>query len=200
MPYRWYRRQLFFPGYAFEYLYGGDLSAPGSIVLARPFFDVSSNSSGSELFAFPGLFAGSIRVASESGLQGGEANLLYNLCCSCNERCDPCQPTCGYRLDLISGVRYLELKERVGITENTEVFPGATGTALDGSNIRAFDQFDTRNQFYGGQIGARAEVWRNRLFANVTGKIALGNTHQAVDIEGATRITSAVRAGHRRPR
>lgn len=30
---------------------------------------------------------------------------------------------------------------------------------------------------------------QNRLFANITGKLALGDTHQTVDINGATTIT-----------
>jgi len=163
--------------------------APGSPVLARPFFDVSSGLSNSELDAFPGLAAGSKIVHSSSQLQGPEANLLCNLCCSCNDCCDPCAPAHGYRVDLISGLRYLDLKEKLRIDENSQIFPGATGTILDGADISAFDQFDTRNQFYGAQIGARAEVWRNRLFANITGKVALGVTQQTVDINGSTTIT-----------
>jgi len=174
----------FFLGTGSNTFTGATSGAPDSSVLARPFDDVSTGSQNSELTGFPGLLAGIIRVHDQSGLQGGEANLLCNLCCSCNDTC------CGYRLDLISGARYLELNEGLSIAEYTQVAPGATGTALDGANIAAFDQFNTRNQFYGGQIGARTEVWWNRLFANVTGKIALGDTHQTVNINGATRITT----------
>ncbi len=89
---------------------------------------------------------------------GGEANLLYNLCCSCPNACDCCQPALGYRVDLISGVCYLDLREGLGITENIQVLPGAP--VFPGDSIRTFDQFDTRNQFHGGQLGARAEVAR----------------------------------------
>ena len=143
----------------------------------------------SELVAFPGLASGTVSVNSSSGLQGAQVNLLCNLCCSCYNPCDCCQPARGYRVDLISGMNYLNLKEQLRITENSQVFPGATGTALDGANISAFDQFGTRNQFYGPQIGARAQVWRNHLFANVTGLVALGVTQQTVNINGATTIT-----------
>ncbi len=163
--------------------------APGSPVLARPFFDVSSGLQNSELVGFPGLAAGSVNVHSSSQFQGPQANLLCNLCRSCNCSCDPCAPAWCYRVDLITGLRYLYLKEQLRIAETSQVFPGATGTILDGSTISAFDQFDTRNQFYGAQIGARAWLWRNRLFANITGQVGLGVTQQTVNINGATTIT-----------
>jgi hypothetical protein len=163
---------------------------PGSSVLARPFFDVSSGLQNSELDAFPGLAAGSKNVQFSSQLQGAEANLLCNLCCSCNDTCNCCAPAHGYRVDFISGVRFLDLKEKLHFAEDTRIFPGITGTVLDGTDISAFDQFDTRNQFYGAQVGVRAEVWRKRLFANITGKVALGDTRQTVNISGATTITT----------
>jgi hypothetical protein len=163
--------------------------AAGSQVLARPFFDVSNGMENSELDAFPGLASGFKIVHSSSALQGAEANMICNLCCICNDCCNPCAPAHGYRVDLISGLSYLDLKQKLFIGETSQVFPGATGTALDGSTISAFDQFDTRNQFYGAQIGARAEVWRNRVFANITCTVALGDTHQEVDINGSTAIT-----------
>jgi Putative beta barrel porin-7 (BBP7) len=161
--------------------------APGSRVLARPFFDVSSGLPNAELIAFPGLASGTVAVHSTTRLQGPEANLICNLCCSCGD-CGDCDgPARSYRVDLISGFRYLDLREGLGVGENTQILPAAPLFAP--ANIRAFDQIDTRNQFYGGQLGVRAEVRQNRLFANVTGKLALGDTHQTVDSNGATTIT-----------
>jgi hypothetical protein len=133
----------------------GSTGAPGSQVLARPFFDVSTGMANAELIAFPGLASGTVGVQSTSRLQGAGANFLCNLCCSCADCCDCCQPCGGYRVDLIGGFRYLDLKEGLGISENIQVLPGSP--VLPGSTIiGAFDQFDTRNQFYGAQIGARA--------------------------------------------
>jgi hypothetical protein len=79
---------------------------PGSPVLARPFFDVSSGLPNSELIAFPGLASGIVGVHSTTRLQGPEANLICNLCCSCGDCCGPAR---GYRVDLIGGFRYLDL-------------------------------------------------------------------------------------------
>lgn len=165
----------------------GSTGAAGSPVVARPFFDVSTGQANSELIAFPGLASGTVAVQSSSRLLGAGTNFLCNLCCSCADCCDCCQPCGGYRVDLIGGARYLDLREGLGIAENIQVLPGSP--ALPGSTILAFDQFDTRNQFYGGQIGARASWYRDRLFANVTGTIALGTTHQTVDVNGSTTIT-----------
>lgn len=163
--------------------------APGA-VLARPFFDVSTGLPNAELISFPGLATGSIGVHSSSRLQGGEFNLLCNLCCSCPDTCDTCGLGHGYRVDFITGVRYLQLREGLGTAESLQVSPFSP--VFTGDNLTAFDQFDTRNQFYGGQVGLRAEVWQGRFFANVTGKVALGETHQTVDINGATTINPPV--------
>jgi Putative beta barrel porin-7 (BBP7) len=171
--------------------------APGSAVIARPFFDVSTGLPNSELIAFPGLAGGTVQVHSTTRLQGPEANLIYNLCCSC-DCCDCCQSAPSYRWDLLGGFRYLDLRDGMGVVESTQVLPGAP--VFSGDAINAFDQFDTRNQFYGGQLGVRGEVRQNRLFANITGKVALGDTHQTIDVNGATTITppggpTAVRPG-----
>jgi hypothetical protein len=162
--------------------------APGSIVLTRPFFDASTGLPNVQIVAFPGLTGGTISVNSTSRLQSPEVNLICNLCCSCNGCCDPCQPVHGYRVDAIGGFRYLDLRERLSIAESLQVSPNSP--AFPGDTVLAVDQFDTHNQFYGVQIGVRGEVWRDRWFANVTGKLALGDTHQTVDINGSTTLTT----------
>ena len=164
--------------------------APGSTVLARPFFDVSTGLRNSELISFPGLASGTVSVQSTSQLQGAGINGLCNLCCSCYDACNPCQPACGYRVDLLGGFQYLDLSEGLLVVENTQLLPNSP--ILPGETIRAFDQINTRNQFYGPQIGVRAEAWRNRWFANVTGLVALGDTHQTVDINGFTTFSPPV--------
>ena len=184
---------FFFLGQRLNDFSASTSGAPGSSVLARPFFDTSTGTQNSELVGFPGLAAGSIRVHSTSGpLLAPEANLLFNLCRSCDTCCDSCnpcdRPARRYRVDLLAGLRYLELRESLGIAENTQVDPNSPVFA--GDNISAFDQFDTVNRFYGAQLGIRSEWWCNRVFVNGTAKVALGDTHQTVDINGSTRITT----------
>jgi hypothetical protein len=182
---------LFFLGQRSSDFSATTSGAPGSIVLARPFFDTNSGLQDSELVGYPGLAAGSVRVHSTSALLGAEANLLFNLCRSCENpcytSCDSCErPTTRYRVDFLAGLRYMELREGLGIAENTQVDPNSP--VLAGNNISAFDQFDAVNRFYGAQLGIRSELWWKRVFANVTANVALGDTHQTVDINGGTRV------------
>jgi hypothetical protein len=49
--------------------------------------------------------------------------------------------------------------------------------------------FGTRNQFYGGQIGTKAEAQFGRYFASFLGDVALGADHQSVSINGIAAVT-----------
>jgi hypothetical protein len=149
---------------------------PGSPVITRPFFNVLTGAEDAEVVAVPGLASGGLAINTSSRLQGFEANSLFNLCCGC-----------GRRVDALVGFRYLDLDESLGITETPTILPDVPfggGTAFVVS-----DHFGTRDRFYGGQVGVRAEVWRDRLFASVAAKVALGSTQESVDIGGFTRIT-----------
>jgi hypothetical protein len=190
----------FFLGGHNNFFNAGSSGAVGSAVLARPFYDLSSGgASNSELAAFPGWgflgpqVGGSIHVALNSSLQGAEANGVLNLACS------PC-----FRFDLLGGFRYLELREDVDILEHVNVLPTADTAAFGpvftpGNQIDLFDGFGTRNHFYGGQIGGRAEWVRGRIFVDVLGKVALGDTDEELDINGNTLVTTAAGARTRTP-
>jgi Putative beta barrel porin-7 (BBP7) len=183
--------------------------ALGSAMIARPFFDVIGGIQNAQLVAFPGIAAGEIHLSSYSRLQGAELNLLCIPCCT--PCCDPCADqacpagdtakhntrcnTCGgcnYWVSLLGGFRYLELDEGLGINEITRVNSAlpAGSPLFGGSTISTSDQFDTHNYFYGAQIGAQGELCWGRMFVDVLGKVALGVTHEVVDIHGATAITS----------
>lgn len=185
---------------------------PGSMLLARPFFNVISGLQDRQLISFPGIIGGSIGISSNSQLQGAELNLLCNRCYCCNEcrqttgcQTGGCETTgcqtggcetggsykSGHRVDLIAGFRYFGLDEDLGITENLTFLPTAPSPPfVPGETLAVFDRFETRNTFYGGQIGARGEWWRGRWFVNVLGKVALGNMHQEVRINGTTVFTN----------
>jgi len=182
-------------------------SSNGSPLIARPFFDTATGTQGSQLVAFPGLLAGSVDVESSSWLKGCEVNAICNLCCC--YRCDAgCGAGChdgfncrGGRLDLLVGLRYLELREELTVTENLTVpagvplvgvFPNIGGLPLvGGDRFGVRDQFRTENRFYGGQVGLRGEyAFGGGLFVNATGKIALGVMEQTVDIEGSSTVVT----------
>lgn len=160
--------------------------ALGSAVIARPFLDVITGLQNSQLVAFPGVAGGEIHLNSPSRLQGGDLNLTSIACCGCN-----------YWVSLLSGFRYLQLDEGLGIAEITRVNPAlpAGSPLFGGSTITMSDQIDTNNYFYGGQIGAQAELCWGRLYVDFLGKLALGMTHQVADIRGRTALTSPTGTG-----
>ena len=174
---------------------------PGSLVLARPYFNVISGLQDSQLVSYPDIISGTVGISSSSQLQGAELNMVCNRCCCHNDCCqtDCCQTDCcptdygcisGHHLDLIAGFRYLGLNEDLGITENLTTLDTAPSPPfVPGATMTVFDGFGTRNSFYGGQIGARGEWCRGRWFVNVLGKVALGDTHQEVRISGTTDFT-----------
>lgn len=149
---------------------------PGSQVIARPIVNVLTGAETSQIVSFPGTAAGIIHVSSSSRLEGAGINAVANLCCGC-----------CWRVDLLAGFRYLELREGLGIAENVLVNPGVP--TIGGSDLIVADQFDTRNRFYGGVIGTRAEYRRGNVFVDLVGSVALGSTHEEIDIQGSTAIT-----------
>jgi hypothetical protein len=119
----------------------------------------------------PNLPFGTFAVTQSSFLQSAEVNLLGCLCSSCN-----------CRFNILGGFRFLELNEKLHVTQE---FVSADGSEDDTWD----DEWHTRNQFYGGQLGARATFTKDHLFANVGGLVALGATHQRIDLNGSLTQT-----------
>lgn len=95
----------------------------------------------------------------------------------------------------IVGFRYLDLDETLNISEIIQPFgqPGLVNGNLVplGSIITGYDNFHTRNQFYGGTIGTRL-MWHMPNFdLGLTTKVSLGSNQQRVGITGATSVGGA---------
>lgn len=154
-------------------------------LLARPFFNVNDGVQAVEITAAPGRATGAISVEAPSKLWGADLNFRENWCCGCN-----------YRVDWIAGVRYVDLSESLKITENVTVAnPTAPGVVLPpgvvpGAQALVVDDFGTRNQFFGSQIGLVAEYRLNRWFFEARPTLALGVTHQTVNISGFQQVTN----------
>jgi Putative beta barrel porin-7 (BBP7) len=155
----------------------------GNPVLALPFFDATTNAENGFLTSFPGFFTGGILVSSTAQLWGAEANGLF-------------RPLKGdnFSIGLLGGFRYLDLRERLDISSSSvSLVPGVPPIAGPaGSTFDAADSFATRNQFYGGQLGIKAEAHMSRFFASLTGKCALGQMHESVSVNGVTSFGGAV--------
>jgi hypothetical protein len=149
--------------------------SPGSPILARPFFNVLTGLPASELVAFPGVLAGNVAVSSSNQLWGTELNLRGNVCRGCL-----------WHLDWLGGVRFLSLDDNLSISEGLAV-PAGIGP-LAGSNIVVQDRFGTHNLFVGGQTGLDLGFRWGRWSLDLLGKIALGNTHEELNINGFTQF------------
>jgi hypothetical protein len=157
-------------------------TSTGVPLLARPLVNPLTGAETSELVADPGAFAGSIAVRATARLYGWESNALARLVRSE-----------GFSLDLLAGYRYLRLDEGLDILQNSTLLPGGAlafdgATVLPPGAVAITDDFATRNTFHGGQLGARAAWDVGRLSLGLTGKVALGATHQVGRIAGSTTL------------
>jgi hypothetical protein len=149
------------------FLAGSD--AAGSPLLAFPFTSPLTGGPDTLLISDPrvaNLLTGGVAVSSATRLWGGEINGGVSV--ARKER---------FSLGILGGFRYLDLEEDLRIFNPT---------AIPNSNLVQLltDQFDTRNQFYGGQLGGWVGVRQGRLSVDVTGKCALGSTHRVLGIAG----------------
>jgi Putative beta barrel porin-7 (BBP7) len=145
-----------------------------------PVFNALTNAQGRVVVSDPVLgFAGNVAVASRSRLLGTEANALFAVT----------QGECA-NITLLAGLRFMELNESLDMqSTRTDIILGTRTTFGDA--------FDTRNRFYGAQIGARAEGWHGSWFAGLTAKFAVGYTHELIDTTGTAvqTATAALPAG-----
>jgi hypothetical protein len=155
----------------------------GTPVLSRPVIDALNGASAISPVAFPGAYYGSVLMIASDQLWGGEVNLLGSLVRS----------SC-ISADMIIGFRYVGLEEDMAVASTSTLLGGVggfLGTAVTApASIGILDRFDTRNDFYGGQIGTRAEFHWGRLYGEVRGTIGLGANHQTIAIAGYTSLTT----------
>jgi hypothetical protein len=95
-------------------------------------------------------------------------------------------------------VKYLGLEESLGIREDLRAYADIRGLPENGgvftlffpagTEITVIDQFRTRNNFIGGNIGLMSEVRLGRLFMELRSGIGLGSTYSEVNISGSTQF------------
>ncbi len=184
-----------------DYFFIGQASTPfyqasdGNPVLARPYVDATTGAVGQQLVAYPGTVVGSVAVCDTTTFQSAGVNLLHNICCwkSC---CNPSDQGCGHcfqgqscsRLDFITGFRYYNLGDNLGVSENLTNISTTNGVPI-GTMINVNDSFRTTNNFYGGTLGLTSTHYQNRWVYEGTAQVALGANAQRVTINGST-VTS----------
>lgn len=172
-----------------EYLALGDINesfvgnSTGDPILARPFFNALSNAEDSELVAFPGVVSGTFNADAQGSFQSAGVRLLWNLCQS-GEPIDLCSlERSEARLDLLLGYRFLRLDDSLQMREQL-----TSQIVTDPGTFDIRDNFATRNEFHGGEIGlSRTESYRRWTF-DMLFKLAFGNSRQSVSISGSSII------------
>ncbi len=154
--------------------------APGSPFLAAPFQDAQTGAQSRVLLGAPGLRTGFATFGLDGQLQGADLNALGRMA-----------DTGPVQVDALAGFRWLALHEQLSIDEGDTRFAPPPGVTT-----MSFSQYQTRNDFYGGQVGLRLRTDSGPFFAIATGKLALGLVDERVRITGAvTRFGSGTFPG-----
>ena len=173
---------LFLGGHNFEG-YSAGSNAKGNTVLSVPFFNTRTNAESAALVAFPGAFTGNIHISARNETWGAEFSAAANPYRT--ERCS---------LSLLAGFRYLEVNENLNLTINRTLLPGGQDrfngvpVITPGDSIVIGDGFGARNQFYGAQLGARGEWHFGPTYIELVAKVALGDAHADIGIDGGTTL------------
>lgn len=139
---------------------------PGSLGLGRRYFP-AGGAGGRVLYsALPGQYGGVIDVQPSTELWGLDAHLgveTYRLFSDRNTG--------------LYGFRYLDLAERLVITDSSTFANGRVNSVQD--------VFATRNQFYGGQVGVHSQFFGgpNWTFETI-GKFGFGGVRQQAEVFG----------------
>lgn len=171
----------------------GANGAANSPLLSVPFFDVTGETTmgipgqsarpipSPPVFArdfptaIPGETTGLFTERLTSRLQGCEANALIGLTNPANGS--------AFRLSALAGFRYLNLRESLSFSTAIDAGPLGFPDVV----FNSFDEFTTRNNFYGGQLGVRGEYLLNRIMLQAAIKVALGDVREQVQINGLTQ-------------
>ncbi len=167
--------------------------AEGAPILARPFFNVNPRDpftldpdpparEDSQLVSYPDVLSGTVSVTSSTRLQSAgiaaRVNLAYDSLWA--------NPAASFsRVDLLAGYRFMELSDRLGISEHlVSIDPQVPPVTFDIN-----DHFSTRNEFHGADLGMVWHAGWQRWSLEVLFKTAIGNVHEVVAISGSTTVT-----------
>lgn len=152
-------------------------SSTGTPILARPFTNSLNFTQQAVLIAYPGLTTGSIAARASSGnFYDGHLDLAVKLV----------EGNGLAQVDGLLGYRYYRFDE--GIRVQQTMSPN-NGNFIAGTTIQAQDDFGTRNEFHGLDVGVRPRfVWQS-LSVDLLAKVAVGDLHHVVNIRGSQIVT-----------
>jgi hypothetical protein len=155
---------------------GFSASSDGTTILARPFTDATTNLPSSVLIAFPGSSSGNVNVLARSG-NFYEAHI---------DLTETFIDKGWLRAQSILGYRFYRYDEGLHIGQTIN----PTGAAFaPGTQLTSVDDFVAKNTFNGCDLGFRAIFPWQPVTVDLLGKVAIGNLHRVVNINGSTVTT-----------
>ncbi|WP_461508756.1 BBP7 family outer membrane beta-barrel protein [Rhodopirellula baltica] len=139
--------------------------------IGRPFFDTNIPSDNSILIAGSGVtgsedFEGSFSAESSLDIYAAEAYARMKMLSGS-----------GFRTDLIGGFSHFGIDDTLTINSTSiQTSAGPPGAANDRTVL--FDNIQTENRFYGGQIGFESQINRGKWSFKTLTKVHLGNMEQ----------------------
>ena len=131
-----------------------------------------------------------------ASLSGSTANQLYGT--ELNARTTYVRIG-GTDIGFLAGVRYLRFEDELSLSNNVRfnLPPGIPQTTADLTaslsrdlSFNSTDHIRVQNHFYGGQIGADIDSKFGSFYVYARGKVAIGDMHQAIDINSQTTIVN----------
>jgi hypothetical protein len=116
-----------------------------------------------------GVFMGGVKISNSLQLWGAEATGVISL-----------YRSPSWEVSGLVGARYLDLSETFQLDYESKGVSGQYKTSIGAAN----DTFDTRNQFVGATLGLRGRYATGRLSVDLSGRVALGVSHQIEDVTG----------------
>jgi len=152
----------------------------GTLPLRVPFFNVPPGAgfppgSSSFVLANPAFAAGGQAINSSLQFWGVEGNGLYRAFTGPQ-----------FNVSILAGFRYIDLREGLSIASTETLLPPGGAASYTGS-----DYFLTKNQFFGAQLGVKAQRQVGQFDGSIVAKVALGDNYQTVSISGNSLVVGA---------
>jgi hypothetical protein len=92
-----------------------------------------------------------------------------------------------HRMFLVGGYRWFRMEEGLLITDTINTVGGGLPA---GAGFTHLDSFGTKNSFNGGDVGLQSDLRRGRWLLATQGKLAIGDMHEIVNIDGQTKVNN----------
>lgn len=146
-------------------------------ILARPVFDSVSGTEAASLVSYPDVLRGNLAVTGSSDLQFVDVLVRKRWARGVNSH-----------IDLLTGFQYAGLHEKLSIDQFSQYVAGQ-GPILVGTSKLISDEFETRNQFYGGLFGMEYRERVGWSLVSIRPGLAFGMNETNIAIRGNTTNT-----------